>query len=107
MIDLAHWCRRSRRAPSSQVDNPELCFLCVLLVDDVHFESIMTTVDPDTCERDQTGEPLKSLKKWRQASGRDRNYLDLYRTMPMVGMNTVLIKRGEVAVGDKIVLYPY
>jgi len=67
---------------------------------------IMTTVDPNTCERDRTGEPLKSLKKWRQASGQDRDHLDLYKTMPMVGMNTVLIKRGTVAVGDEIVLHP-
>ena len=66
----------------------------------------MTTVDPDTCERDAGGEPLKSLKKWRQAAGRDRDYLDMYKTTPMVGMNTVLLKRGDVAVGDEIVLYP-
>ena len=52
----------------------------------------MTTVDPETCERDAEGEPLKSLKKWRQAAGRDREFLDMYKTTPMVGMNTVLIK---------------
>ena len=66
----------------------------------------MTTVDPETCERDAEGEPLKSLKKWRQAAGRDREFLDMYKTTPMVGMNTVLIKKGKISVGDEIILIP-
>ena len=68
--------------------------------------SVMTTVDPETCERDQEGEPLKSLKGFRQAAGRDREFLDMYKTTPMVGMNTVLIKPGRISVGDDIILTP-
>ena len=67
---------------------------------------MMTTIDPETCERDRENEPLKSLKRFRQAAGRDRELLDMYKTEPMVGMNTVLIRPGRISVGDDVFLIP-
>ena len=67
----------------------------------------MTTVNPETCLRDPEGEPLKSLKKFRQAKGKDREHLDMYKDTPMVGMNTLVIKTGNISVGDDIILTPY
>ena len=64
----------------------------------------MTTVDPETMEKDKEGEPLKSLKKFRQVKGRDKDYIDIYGDTPCVGMNTAVLKPGKISVGDEIIL---
>ena len=72
-----------------------------------HFFSIFTTIDPETYEKDKEGEPLKSLKKFRLASGEDRKFIDVYKNSPLVGMNTVLLKTGKISVGDDVILTSY
>lgn len=67
---------------------------------------VMTTVDPETMEKDKLGEPLKSLASFRQAKGRDKNFLDIYKKTPLVGMNVVILKTGKISVGDDIILNP-
>lgn len=66
--------------------------------------SVMTTVDPETMEKDKEGEPLKSLKKFRQVKGRDKDHIDIYGDTPCVGMNTAVLKPGKISVGDEIIL---
>ena len=69
--------------------------------------SIFTTIDPETYEKDKEGEPLKSLKTFRLASGKDRKFIDVYKNSPLVGMNTVLLKTGKISVGDEVILTSY
>ena len=72
-----------------------------------YFFSIFTTIDPETYEKDKEGEPLKSLKTFRLASGKDRKFIDVYKNSPLVGMNTVLLKTGKISVGDDVILTSY
>ena len=69
--------------------------------------SIFTTIDPETYEKDKEGEPLKSLKTFRLASGKDRKFIEVYKNSPLVGMNTVLLKTGKISVGDEVILTSY
>jgi len=63
----------------------------------------MTTVDPETGNRDKHFEPLRSLRKFRLAKGKDAKQHD-YGNDPLVGMNLVIIKEGPIAVGDPVIL---
>jgi len=66
---------------------------------------VFTTIDPTTGERDLDGEPLKTLKTFRLASGRDlSDHSHQYRKDPLVGMCLVLIQPGAIAVGDEVLL---
>ena len=52
---------------------------------------ILTTVDPDTGERDEGGEPIETLKTYRRVNG-----------PVMFGQNLLPRKLGRVRVGDEI-----
>ena len=71
--------------------------------------SVVTTINLETLQRDKEGEPLTTLKTFRQPKGKDSiNFTkEKYKTWPMVGMNTVIIKPGKISVGDQIILTPY
>ena len=71
--------------------------------------SIVTTIDLETLKPDADGEPLTTLKTFRQPAGKDSVGFanEKYRTWPMVGMNTVIIQPGKISVGDEIILTPY
>ena len=63
----------------------------------------------ETLKPDPDGEPLTTLKTFRQPAGKDAVGFanEKYRTWPMVGMNTVIIQPGKISVGDEIILTPY
>ena len=75
----------------------------------LEFLSVVTTINLETLQRDKEGEPLTTLKTFRQPKGKDSiNFTkEKYKTWPMVGMNTVIIKPGKISVGDQIILTPY
>lgn len=52
---------------------------------------ILTTVDPDTGERDGSGEPIETLKIFRRVNG-----------LVMFGQNLLPRKLGRVRVGDEV-----
>ncbi len=52
---------------------------------------ILTTVDPDTGERDEGGEPIATLKTFRRVNG-----------LVMFGQNLLPRKLGRVRVGDEV-----
>jgi len=52
---------------------------------------LMTTVDPDTAERDVRGEPFETLKTFRRVNGR-----------VMFGQNAIPRRLGRIHVGDSV-----
>ena len=61
-------------------------------------------MNPENAKRSIDREPLKTLKTFRQVKGKDRQFLNIYRDDPVVGVNVVIIKTGKIQVGDEIVL---
>lgn len=78
-------------------------YLCIFL-HYVFLFSAFTTINPETAQKDLDGEPLKTLRKFRQIGGRDLKYRDMYLKIPVAGMHAVLIKPGKIKVGDDIFL---
>jgi len=56
---------------------------------------IMTTVDPETGEKDDRGEPLKALSRFRRSADG-----------PLFGVNGVHCDTGEIQVGDELTPVP-
>ncbi len=52
---------------------------------------LMTTVDPETAERDVEGEPFETLRSYRSVNGR-----------VMFGQNAIPRRLGRIAVGDSV-----
>ena len=59
----------------------------------------MVTIDPDNGMTHEKMEPLKELKKYRLASGADR---DRFKDSPLFGVQMRLLRSGRVAVGDQV-----
>ena len=57
-------------------------------------------IDPDMGDRDQGGEPLKTLKKYR--CSQDPEERKVYGACPFIGVNLGVEVAGTVRVGDKV-----
>nr|CAB3264039.1 mitochondrial amidoxime reducing component 2 [Phallusia mammillata] len=60
---------------------------------------LLTTVDPTSGIKDSDGEPLKTLKAYRQC---DKTLKHIYGHDPLLGVHMVILNPGVINVGDSV-----
>lgn len=66
------------------------------------YRCVLTTVDPDTGEKDVNGEPLSTLRQYRTVKKED---VARYGNSPPFGTSLAVMKEGSISVGDDVYTY--